>query len=153
MNTGKRYKTRQRKLIENILSEHRGECLTVKEILTALGSSGESVGEATVYRALERMCADGAVKKYESGKSPCAYRLESGPDCLSHFHLMCSGCGELVHLDCDLMREIERHMRERHRFSLDSGKTVLYGLCEKCANGKTSADREPESCGGHSPRR
>jgi Fur family ferric uptake transcriptional regulator len=31
------------------------------------------------------------------------------------------------------MEEFERHIMEHHRFKVDNARTVIYGLCEKCA--------------------
>ena len=41
-------------------------------------------------------------------------------------------CGALEHLDCGFIRRMEAHIEKEHGFTLDSGRTVLYGLCGRC---------------------
>ena len=52
--------------------------------------------------------------------------------CHYHFHLKCLRCGQLIHMDCRLMKEMQKHIETDHGFLVDSGKSVLYGLCPKC---------------------
>ena len=73
MNTGKTYKTRQRAEIEGVLRD--GDCMTVRDICARLASSGANVGETTVYRTLEKMAAEGDVRRYDPGKGAAVYRL------------------------------------------------------------------------------
>ena len=113
MNTGKTYKTRQRAEIEGVLRD--GDCMTVRDICARLASSGANVGETTVYRTLEKMAAEGDVRRYDG-----------------HVHLRCLRCGALEHLDCGFIRRMEAHIEKEHGFTLDSGRTVLYGLCGRC---------------------
>ena len=52
------------------------------------------------------------------------------------FRLKCTGCGELIHLDCGLVKEFEAHMTSHHGFSIDHLKTIIYGTCANCVNKK-----------------
>ena len=130
MNTGKTYKTRQRAEIEGVLRD--GDCMTVRDICARLASSGANVGETTVYRTLEKMAAEGDVRRYDPGKGAAVYRLADDRRCDGHVHLRCLRCGALEHLDCGFIRRMEAHIEKEHGFSLDSGRTVLYGLCGRC---------------------
>ena len=38
----------------------------------------------------------------------------------------------LEKLDCGFIRRMEAHIEKEHGFTLDSGRTVLYGLCGRC---------------------
>jgi Fur family ferric uptake transcriptional regulator len=40
----------------------------------------------------------------------------------------------LIHLDCDLLNTIRRHVMDKHNFEINMLKTVFYGKCEKCGN-------------------
>jgi Fur family ferric uptake transcriptional regulator len=46
--------------------------------------------------------------------------------------LKCEECGALLHLECDLVNEIHRHILDRHTFQIDTTRTVFYGKCESC---------------------
>lgn len=128
------YKTKQRSMIISLFTENRHQCFSSKEIIEELKGK---IGEATVYRMLVKLSREGILQKYisEDGKGSL-YRLN---DCdrqenHAHFHLRCSNCGELVHMDCHMMEEISQHLRLAHGFYIDNAKTVLYGKCEKCAD-------------------
>ena len=46
--------------------------------------------------------------------------------------MMCSRCGNLMHVDCELMRVMSDHLMKDHGFALDPRETILVGVCEKC---------------------
>ena len=48
------------------------------------------------------------------------------------YHMKCEECGSLIHLECDAITELEDHIWKDHRFRVDPGRTVFYGLCEEC---------------------
>ncbi len=111
------------------LVEHSGTCLSAKDIMDML----PHIGEATVYRCLASLAEDGDVKKFISEKgqgsyyqfSPCGSRE-------THFHLKCTSCGRLIHLDCGFMKDFEEHVLTEHDFAVDNTRTVIYGVCAEC---------------------
>ncbi|MBQ1555500.1 MAG: transcriptional repressor, partial [Clostridia bacterium] len=64
--------------------------------------------------------------------------------CDRHFHLKCTACGRIIHLDCGFMSEFEKHIGEHHGFRVDNARTVIYGLCEACADGSAQANGKEE---------
>lgn len=129
------YQTRQSRHILDMLKVHQAECLTAEDIYRLLKDSGEGVGQTTVYRHLERLCADGTVRKYlggEGGRASYQFVGRETP-CAAHFHLKCTACGELFHADCAFLNELSERILNAHGFMLDGGKTVFYGLCAACA--------------------
>ena len=124
------YNTRPLRLIEQLLESRRGEHMTAEEISSLLKEQGESVGQTTVYRNLEKLCALGKARKFQDGGSAC-FALADG--CAHHFHLRCSVCGKLSHVECDYMENLAHHVSAHHGFMVDSRKTVLHGVCGECA--------------------
>ncbi len=123
------YKTKQRDEIVEFFNSHRGKCYTAKELI----KSGEvSSGEATVYRTLSRLAQQGVLKRFTDGDASC-YQLNESEECSRHFHLKCEKCGKLIHMDCDFMADMSRHIEQSHSFFVDIGKTVIYGTCGECA--------------------
>ena len=47
---------------------------------------------------------------------------------------MCIECGTLFHLECDHVSEIINHVESHHKFKVDPGRIVLYGVCNDCSN-------------------
>lgn len=131
MNEKKQYHTRQKDIIMNFFKSHANECFCAKDIIH---NNTISVGEATVYRCLAQLTKENKLKKFISDNNSGAfyqyYSIETCANC--HIHLKCLSCGELLHLNCSFMSDIESHMKELHNFSMDSSKTVIYGICDHC---------------------
>ena len=136
MKEQKTYKTKQRTEVLNCLTANKEKHMTADEIVEQLKKSIAEVGKTTVYRTLEKLIEEGQVRKYisEEGKSACYQYVDENGECKQHFHLKCVRCGKLYHLECDYLTELERHVYEHHKFSVDNTKTVLYGICEACSN-------------------
>ncbi len=129
------YKTRQRAVIEKMLSEQGGMHFTVDAVLDELHKKGETVGRTTVWRCLERLESEGKVRKYaQAGECACYQYIQPDSECSEHFHLKCERCGCLIHVQCDNLCRLGAHIEEEHGFRINPLKTVLYGVCEKCAD-------------------
>lgn len=132
----KTYKTRQRLQVLNCLIDNKANHLTADEIAVILKQQGAEVGKTTVYRALEKLLEEGSIRKYisEEGKSACFQYVDDSEECRRHFHLKCVKCGRLIHLECDYLSDLETHIFEHHKFTVDNTKTVLYGVCGDCCH-------------------
>ena len=129
----KGYRTRQRDLILQFLMQHGDAHLCAEDLVEYLRQQGSPVGRATIYRALERLVNDGVVRKYPVEGAGACYQYVGRQDCRNHFHLKCTCCGALYHVECDYLDTVQRHIYEHHRFSIDQTKTVFYGICADCA--------------------
>lgn len=134
MKEQKTYKTRQRSQVLECLFRNRDKHMTADEILDNLKEKNTEIGKSTVYRALDKLTEEGKVRKYisDEGKSACYQYIDENGGCTEHFHLKCTKCGKLIHLKCDFLSDIEQHVFEEHKFTVDNTKTVLYGICEEC---------------------
>ena len=130
----KAYNTAGRKALIEYMAKNPDRQFTVDELFEALSLGGASVGKSSLYRLLERLVGDGAVRKFkESELSAAAFQyVGSDEDCYRHLHLKCADCGKLVHLECRNSIELLRHIYEEHGFFIDSKKSVLYGKCKDC---------------------
>lgn len=138
------YTTKQRDAILNFLKENNAHT-TASDILFHLREQGYKISSATVYRTLEKFEAEGLVKKMVIGEGTGAcYQFTDSEGCAEHFHLKCIKCGRLIHLSCEFMHEMEKHIYDDHGFTVSSGRTVIYGVCQSC-NG--SPVKESPSCG------
>lgn len=129
------YKTKQKEILLECLTEKKDVHLTAAEISAHLRDKGHSLGMSTVYRQLDKLVAAGLVRKYiiDENSSACYQYIGDSGECCEHFHLKCNSCGKLIHTDCSLMKKISEHMKESHGFLVDSTKTLLYGVCRDCA--------------------
>lgn len=128
------YMTKQGKLILNCLTEHADAHLTAEEISDYLKQKNSVVSIATIYRHLEKLTANGTVRRYiSSPDEPACYQLGGNkPHCSNHFHLKCTRCNKLIHVSCEYIERLEEHIAEHHGFTVDNTRTVLYGVCKTC---------------------
>ena len=131
----KNYNTRQREIILDFIHKFKKDHITVDNIVDHLKETGNPVGKATVYRYLDLLAKEGKVRKYNGPESLSAcYQYIDDGNCHMHYHLICSGCGELFHIECTYLDRMSTHILKNHSFRMDNSKTVLYGTCESCGN-------------------
>lgn len=137
MDTNERegYRTKQREIILDYLKKCQNGHVTIDEVTNHLKDEGNKVGRTTIYRYMEKLTSEGLLRKYyiEEGMGACYQYQTEDSACNSHFHLKCTKCGSLFHVDCDFLSHIEEHVYEHHHFKVDNSKTVLYGICENCS--------------------
>ena len=130
------YQTKQRNAILNYIISMKGAHLTAAQILGHFEKEIFPIGRATVYRHLEKLTVSGRIRRYTiDGVSGACYQyIGDNNNCQTHFHLKCESCGELQHLDCAKLDEIQQHVFDSHNFEVNPLKTVLYGKCSSCLN-------------------
>lgn len=144
------YSTRQKRELLSFLSERGMRHFSVDDVVFEMQDRGEKVGRTTVYRFLEQLAAQGSVRKYQNVQGVTQYQhVEHAEACGGHFHMMCSRCGALLHVDCKLMGTLANHLMAEHGFQLDPRETVLVGVCEKCRDGEADAHGADGAEGGH----
>lgn len=133
------YKTKQRQAILDFLIENKDSHVTVSQISDYLERKGTHVGVTTIYRHLDKLLEQGLVRKYtvDGTTSACFQYADAEEGCKEHFHLKCEKCGKLIHLNCDHVSEMCRHILGDHGFCIDLFRTVFYGICEDCAKAQT----------------
>lgn len=144
MPRGGGYQTKQKAQVLQYLESHSTEHITAAELLIALNTSGAAIGSATVYRQLEKLEAEGLVRRYALDDRGSACWQYAGAEakagtCRNHFHLKCTVCGTLFHLNCDHLHEIARHVAAEHQFCIDPARTVFYGVCSACSTAEMIA--------------
>ena len=127
-----RYTTRQRAAVLACLKERTGQYLGVQDVADAVKKLGVSVGLTTIYRNLDTLVEEGAVRKFVVDKNSAAvYEYLDDPH-TEEFHVKCRACGTLFHLRCS---EIERmaaalsgHLLEDHGVELDFKAPLFKGF-------------------------
>ena len=129
------YKTRHREdLMEYFETAGHGH-FTVSDICEYFKEHKSAIGQATVYRQLEKMVDEGIVNKYIiDANSPACFEYIGTHECHEVcFHCKCEKCGVLIHMPCDELEGIGSHLQKDHGFILDPRRTVFYGICADCA--------------------
>ena len=128
------YNTKQRAAILQYVASLDGAHVTAAQTVAHFAGGSVSIGRTTVYRHLEKLTENGQLRRYTTdGISGACYQFVGVMEnCDAHLHLKCEDCGELIHLECHILSELERHVLARHAFRVNVLKTVLYGKCDDC---------------------
>ena len=141
------YSTRQKRELLKFLEERSLQHFSVDEVVFEMQDRGEKIGRSTVYRYLELLAEQGSVRKYQSVQGITQYQhVADTSSCDDHFHMMCSRCGNLMHVDCGVMRAMTEHLMKHHGFRLDPRETILVGVCEKCRKAGGEAVEHGADC-------
>ncbi len=125
----KNYNTEGKRRLVSFLRSNPDAHFTVDEI--CIEFNGNLSGRSSVYRNLDMLCERGDVRKFQ-GKSGFVYQYVGG-GCADHFHLKCLCCDRVIHLECHMGDELAEHIMAHHGFTVDSGRSILYGVCDACA--------------------
>lgn len=128
------YKTKGRKLILDYLERNKERTTTAAEIQKYMEQQGNPVNVSTIYRNLDVLVNQGQIMKFvaDKGEKSTYQYIEPEHDCHRHLHVQCVRCGKVVHLECDFMSSIEKHMEKEHGISLLCENSILYGICQCC---------------------
>ena len=129
------YTTKQRTAILDFLRENAHRHVKASDVVNYMRESGTKIGTATVYRTLEKFEDEGLVRKFivDEHTGACYQFVGTPAACHSHFHLKCTECGKLIHLSCEFLENMEKHIYNEHGFTVSSAKTVIYGVCAECS--------------------
>ena len=129
-----KYITKQREAILAYIVSLKSVHVTASQIALHFEREAVPIGKATIYRHLDELTESGKLRRYVTdGMSGACYQYvgdEKTGD--AHLHLKCELCGELLHLECDALVDLERHVFDKHAFQVNTTKTVLYGRCDDC---------------------
>lgn len=141
------YNTRQKRELLSFLDGCGTQHFSVDELVFRLNENGRKIGRTTVYRALEQLAEQGSVRKYTGVQGVAQYqRVPDATRCDDHFHMMCCRCGNLMHVDCRLMRSMTEHLMTEHGFRLDAKQTILMGVCRDCREADGEAVEHGADC-------
>jgi Fur family ferric uptake transcriptional regulator len=108
-----------------------GCSVTAKEIADLLDEQGQSVGLASIYRALDLLDRMRLVNRFEVGEGVARYE-PAHPGGEHHHHLVCQSCGSVSAFeDPGLERAIEKLSR-RVDYAIDAHDVTLRGECPAC---------------------
>jgi Fe2+ or Zn2+ uptake regulation protein len=126
--------TRQRQQVWDTVRLLGGHC-TADDISAELQRSQPGFPRSTVYRALEALSTSGAVHAVRLGDGPIHYEIASE----SHQHAICQLCGGVLHIEAELVAQLEQHLQEGHRFKPLRTEVLVVGICDACGNRRGGA--------------
>jgi Fur family ferric uptake transcriptional regulator len=121
-------RTRSQERILNLLKT-LNRAISAQDLYVELRSRDQSMGLATVYRALEALKLEGVVqvRTLASGES-----LYSSVQRDQH-HLTCLNCGESIPINECPVHELESELQDSHQFKIYYHTLEFFGLCDRCS--------------------
>jgi len=101
---------------------------TIQEIYNKVHIIDSTIGQATVYRNINKLVNGGKVKKLSTNSDVDHY----DGDISNHYHFICISCNKIVDIfNCDVDIPIET-IEKKHKIFVDNFDMVLYGKCSEC---------------------
>ena len=134
---GKSYSTDNKRTVVSFFKENKDKHFTIDGALLELFSAGISIPKSSLYRIVGNLCREGVLRRFEAqGVDSFVYQyFDLGDECDNHFHLKCSECGKLVHLECEMLSDIKDHIFTEHGFII-GGENIITGVCKQCIKEK-----------------
>ena len=139
------YKTKQRDLIIEYFKKSKKKHITADDIIKHFKDKNISCSKATIYRTLDMLLKEELITKYmiDEKTSSCYALIDHDCDGLNHYHLRCSSCDKVFHIDGEEFNKMKSKIKQEFDFDVDISKTVLYGKCKDCKK-KDNKKKEKE---------
>jgi Fur family transcriptional regulator, ferric uptake regulator len=114
-------------ILEILGKEHAH--LTSHQVYEQIRGRLPAVNPSTVYRALERLAAQGKVSVSDMGSGSAVYEaLNEG----MHHHLVCQKCGAVITLGNHEVEHFFEEIQAKNQFQIHTNHLILFGLCAQC---------------------
>lgn len=119
--------TNQRRTLVAVILRHATH-FTAEDLLADLESEGSSIGRATVFRTLELLSRLGYLSRIPEGERLVYTVCSPG----HHHHLMCSTCGQVLHLtECPAAAFLDE-LRSQTGYLIEQHHLDISGICPAC---------------------
>ena len=122
------YNTKQKQEILDLIKNQKKE-FTVKDIYNKLNSD---VGLTTIYRVIDKLLKENILNKYIDNDNITHYEYLEKCEHDNHFYLKCDKCKSVIHIDCDCINDLSKHILKDHQFTLNKEKIIIGGICKNC---------------------
>jgi Fur family ferric uptake transcriptional regulator len=109
---------------------------TLEEMHAALGQRGKATDFSSVFRAAEKLAADGLARKVLLDDGRTRFELVGA----HHDHLYCTRCHELVPVPCIIEHDRFAAVERATGAAILDHHVVLRGLCRDCREAGKSGE-------------
>lgn len=100
----------------------------MKEIYNKVHVIEPTIGQATVYRNINKLVASGEIKKLSINDELDRY----DGDLNTHYHFICTSCNKIIDIfDVDIVIPNEE-INDNYDINIESNDVILYGKCKDC---------------------
>ena len=122
------YNTKQKNRLIQVIKKYDKE-FTVRDIYE---NTKHEIGLTTIYRLIDRLVSDGILSKAIGNNNTTYYQYLEKCSKENHFYLKCQKCGNILHIDCDCIGQLRRHILYNHKFIINKEHIIINGICNKC---------------------
>lgn len=132
-----RRNTIQKDLVRNTVYEMRRH-VTANEVYEFIKETYPTIGKGTVYRNLDILVEEGALRKVEVPDGPNRFDFTLK----NHYHVRCIKCGEISDVDMDEIPDLLERIHNTHGFEFLDYDISFKGICPKCRERRKNMDKK-----------
>lgn len=102
---------------------------TIKEIYSKVHLLDPVIGQATVYRNVNKLVARGRIKKININNNIDRY----DGDLSNHYHFICTCCNKIIDIPAIESNELMEKIMKNAELTLENYDIILYGKCQNCS--------------------
>jgi Fe2+ or Zn2+ uptake regulation protein len=121
--------TPQRQMVLSVIEQSHQEHLSAEAICQRVQLQYPFVSLSTIYRTLELLKQVGLVREVHLFGEQRFYESAGAGD---HHHLLCRGCGVVLHAEAALLAGLREHLERHYHFTPLSLDLIATGYCETC---------------------
>ena len=122
-----RRNTIQKDLVRNAVYEMKRH-VTANEVYEFIKESYPTIGKGTVYRNLDILVEEGALRKVEVSEGPNRFDFTLK----NHYHVRCVKGGEVSDVDMDDIPDLMKKIHDTHGIEFLDYDISFKGICPKC---------------------
>ena len=122
-----RRNTIQKDLVRNAVYEMKRH-VTANEVYEFIKESYPTIGIGTVYRNIDILVEEGALRKVEVSEGPNRFDFTLK----NHYHVKCVKCGEVSDVDMDEIPDLMKKIHDTHGIEFLDYDISFKGICSKC---------------------
>lgn len=119
--------TKSQQRVLNYLQQAQSP-VAAQALYLALRETGDGVGLATVYRALDLLKREGLVQVRLLHNGESVYSIMQH----DRHHLTCVQCGRILPIDACPVHHLEENLSISHQFKIHYHVLEFFGLCSDC---------------------
>ena len=119
--------TKQKELILQVLSNDKSHP-TIKDIYNKVHALDKNVGQATVYRNINKLVDSGKVKRLSIDKDITRYDGDKS----NHYHFICNSCNKVIDIPYKGIDVPADKINHDYNIQIDDCEIIFRGQCNEC---------------------
>lgn len=125
-----KYITKQRKILQNYLSNRIDEELSARKVAEDLAH--ENLSLSAIYRNIADMEKEKIVVQCRKEGSREIFFRYVNDNCHKSIHIYCNICNKIEHISIQATQEILNNINNSTGFNIDIHSAMFYGICKSC---------------------